>query len=345
MKKIKKYKSTKPRVKNAGEDSPLYGRIKNSEVFIYRSSNHQTQVEVKFAGETFWLTQIQIAKLFKRDRSVITKHIRNIFLSGELNEKSNVQKVHIADSDKPVVFYNLDVILSVGYRVNSKQGTLFRQWATQRLKDYLVKGCAINQKRLDELGKMVKLIEASAQADSLHLNEAKGLLDILGGYTKSFVLLNQYDSNTLPAGKVNKNITYEIQYDDARSAIAELKKQLLAKKQAAELFGNEKDDGFKSSLQTVVQTFGGQYLYPSIEEQAAHLLYFVIKNHSFSDGNKRIGAMLFVWFLEKNKHRFKKSGEIKINDNALVALALLVAQSKPEEKELMVQLLVNLIGE
>ena len=241
--------------------------------------------------------------------------------------------------------YNLDAILSVGYRVNSKRGTQFRQWATQRLKDYLVKGYAINQKRLEELGKMVQLIEQSGKTDTLLLQEAKGLLDVLAGYTKSFLLLNQYDNQKLQHEKLNENVTYEIQYDEAKEAIIELKKQLITKKEAANLFGNEKDNGFKSSLQSIVQTFDGKYLYPSIEEQAAHLLYFVIKNHSFTDGNKRIGAFLFVWFLEKNKHRFKKSGELKINDNGLTAIALLVAQSKPEEKELIIQLIIALIAD
>ena len=251
--------------------------------------------------------------------------------------------MHIANSDKPVVFYNLDVIISVGYRVNSKQGTLFRQWATQRLKDYLVNGFALNQKRLEQLQKVVEVIQQSSSGNSLQLSEAKGLLDILSHYTQSFVLLNQFDSNNLSAEKLNENITYTIKYDEAKMAIAELKRQLIAKEEATNLFGNEKDNSFNSSLQSIVQTFDGRFLYPSIEAQAAHLLYFVIKNHSFSDGNKRIGAFLFVWFLEKNKHRFKQNGELKINDNGLTALALLVAQSNPAEKELMIKLIINLI--
>jgi death-on-curing family protein len=316
-----------------------------SEIVIYKTPDEQTAIEVQFEGETVWLTQSQITELFQRDRTVITKHINNIFKEGELEEKSNVQKMHIANSDKPVVFYNLDIIISVGYRVKSQRGTQFRQWATQRLKDYLTKGYAINQKRLDELGRMVQLIEQSGKTETLQLQEAKGLLEILGNYTKSFVLLNQYDRHNLQAGRLSENITYEIEYDEAKSAVTELRKQLIAKKEATKLFGNEKDESFKSSLRSIVQTFGGQYLYPSIEEQAAHLLYFVIKNHSFSDGNKRIGAFLFIWFLEKNKHRFKSSGELKINDNGLTAIALLVAQSKPEEKEIIVQLIVALIAD
>ncbi len=315
-----------------------------SEVLIYKTEDNQTEVEVKFEQDTVWLSQSQITELFRRDRTVITKHINNIFKEGELDEKSNVQKMHIANSDRPVVFYNLDVIISVGYRVKSKRGTQFRQWATQRIKDYLVKGYVINQKRLEQLHQTIQLISAGGKTESLQLQEARGLLEIIQNYTQSFILLNQFDSNNLATEKLSRNITYEIQFDEAKGAIATLKKQLIKKKEATELFGNEKDDGFKSSLRSIVQTFGGQYLYPSIEEQAAHLLYFIIKNHSFSDGNKRIGAFLFVWFLEKNRHRFKKSGEVKINDTGLTALALLVAQSKPEEKELMIKLIIKLIA-
>lgn len=315
-----------------------------NQIDIYKSVDGKVELQVNIDKETVWLTQEQLGLLFERDQSVISRHIRNVFNEGELDEKSNMQKMHITNSDKPVAIYNLEVIISVGYRVKSIRGTQFRQWATQRLKDFLVQGYAINQKRLDELGKMVQLIELSGKTENLQLPEAKGLLDILSHYTKSFVLLNQYDSHTLPTGQLNENITYEIQYDEAKTAIAELKKQLIVKQQASELFGNEKDESFKSSLRSIVQTFGGSFLYPSIEEQAAHLLYFVIKNHSFSDGNKRIGAFLFIWFLDKNKHRFKQSGELKINDNGLTAIALLVAQSHPEEKELMIKLIMNLIN-
>lgn len=315
-----------------------------NQIDIYKSVDGKVELQVNIDKETVWLTQEQLGLLFERDQSVISRHIRNVFNEGELDKKSNMQKMHITNSDKPVAIYNLEVIISVGYRVKSIRGTQFRQWATQRLKDFLVQGYAINQKRLNELGKMVQLIELSGKTENLQLPEAKGLLDILSHYTKSFVLLNQYDSHTLPTGQLNENITYEIQYDEAKTAIAELKKQLIVKQQASELFGNEKDESFKSSLRSIVQTFGGSFLYPSIEEQAAHLLYFVIKNHSFSDGNKRIGAFLFIWFLDKNKHRFKQSGELKINDNGLTAIALLVAQSHPEEKELMIKLIMNLIN-
>lgn len=312
---------------------------------IYQTADGQLQIEVQFEKDTVWLSQSQMTGLFQRDRTVITKHINNIFSEGELDEKSNVQKMHIAFSDKPVALYSLDVIISVGYRVKSQQGTQFRQWATQKLKEYLVQGYSINQKRLEQLQQIVEVIQRSGNSEHLQLGEAKGLLEILSNYTHSFILLNQYDSHNLKTGSLNEQISYEIQYEEAVAAIAELKRQLLAKKEATELFGNQKDASFQGILGNVVQSFGGQYLYPSIEEQAANLLYFVIKNHPFSDGNKRIGAFLFVWFLEKNRHRFKKNGEVKINDNGLVALALLVAQSDPNEKELMIKLVINLINQ
>jgi death-on-curing family protein len=326
----------------------------STQIEIYKTPDNKVEIQVNLDKDTVWLNRHQLAFLFDRDIKTIGKHINNVFKDNELDKKVVVAKFatttqHGAITGKTqttdVEHYNLDVIISVGYRVKSKRGTQFRQWATQRLKEYLVQGYAINQKRLDELSKMVQLIEQGGKSENLQLSESKGLLDILTNYTKSFVLLNQYDSHSLQSGRLNDKVTYEIQYEEAKDAIAELKKQLMAKNEATGLFGKEKDNGFKSSLQSIVQTFDGQYLYPSIEEQAAHLLYFVIKNHSFNDGNKRIGAFLFVWFLEKNKHRFKKSGELKINDNGLTAIALLVAQSKPEEKELMIQLIINLIAD
>jgi|SRR5688500_9560606 len=321
-----------------------------NEVAIYRTQDGSTEVDVKFEQETVWLSQQQIAKLFEQTKQNISLHINNCFEEGELDKKATVkdyltvQKEGNRQVNRKIEYYNLDVIISVGYRVKSIRGTQFRQWATQRLKDLLVQGYTIHQKRLDHLQKVVEVVERSGKTDNLQLSEAKGLLDILSHYTRSFALLHEYDSNELKTEKLNENVTYEIQYDEAREAIDTLKNQLLAKKEATAIFGNEKDKGFRSSLQSVVQTFDGQYLYPSIEEQAAHLLYFIIKNHSFSDGNKRIAAFLFMWFLEKNKHRFKENGEAKINDNGLVALALLVAQSDPSDKELMIKLIINLIN-
>ena len=322
-----------------------------SEILIYQSPDNQTVVEVKFDNETVWLTQLQLVELFQSSKANISEHIKSIFQSGELVQDATVRNFRTVRQEgkrtvtRDLEHYNLDVIISVGYRVNTLRGIQFRQWATQRLNDHLVEGYTINQQRLIQLNQIVNVIQQSGKSDDLQLSEAKGLLEILSKYTRSFVLLNQFDNNSLSTEKLNSNITYEIQYKEAKEAIAELKRQLIAQHEATSLFGNEKDTSFEGTLQSIVQTFDGQYLYPSIEEQAAHLLYFIIKNHPFNDGNKRIGAFLFVWFLEKNKHRFKKSGEVKINDNALIALALLVAQSNPTEKEVFVKLICNLIQE
>ena len=326
------------------------------EILIYETPDHQTQIEVKLDGETIWLNQYQLADLFETDRTSVLKHIQNIFATGELSEKQTCAKfAHVRQEGKKrvtrnILHYNLDAILSIGYRVNSKRGTQFRIWATQRLKEHLVKGFTLNEKRLNKIGEnllqlqqAVKQIQVAGDSKALKLSEAKGLLEILSGYTQSFILLNRYDTGDLDSESISSKITHEIKYNQATNAIYELKKQLILKKEASDLFGKEKDSSFKGILGNIIQTFDGKYLYSGIEEQAAHLLYFVIKNHPFTDGNKRIGAFLFVWFLEKNKHRFKKSGELKINDNALVALALLVAQSNPDDKEIMIRLIVNLI--
>jgi death-on-curing family protein len=316
-------------------------------ILIYQENENQPQVEVQLLEETVWMTQKGIALLFGTQRPAITKHLSNILKTKELKE-SSVSSIleHTANDGKvySTKYYSLDAIISIGYRVNSGKATKFRQWATQRLKDHLVKGYTINQKRLEQLQQTIQLIEQGGKTETLSISEAKGLLEIISNYTQSFVLLNQFDSNSLSSDKLNENITYEIKLDEAVAAIKELKKQLIQKKEASELFGKQKDDSFAGILGNIVQSFDGEYLYKSIEEQAAHLLYFVIKNHPFNDGNKRIGAFLFIWFLEKNKHRFKKSGELKINDNALVALALLVAQSNPADKEIMIKLIVNLIN-
>ena len=314
---------------------------------LYKTQDGNSQVSVKFENDTAWLSLKQISELFSRDKSVISRHIKNIFSSDELIYDSVVAFFATTAQDGKtyqVEHFNLDVIISVGYRVNSKQGTQFRIWATQRLKEYLLNGFSINQKRLEELNKIVQII-AQNEENSNQISEAKGLLNILTKYTRSFILLNHFDSNRLELTNLNDSITYEIEYDKACKAITELKNQLIARREATSLFGNQKDKSFSGILSSVTQTFDGFYLYPTIEEQAAHLLYFVIKNHPFSDGNKRIGAFLFVWFLEKNKHLLKDNGENKINENALTALALLVAQSNPSDKELMIKLICNLINE
>ena len=313
---------------------------------IYKSKTGETQVEVRFEHDTVWLNLNQIAQLFGRDKSVISRHLSAVFRDNELDRHSVVAKNATTALDGKtyqVDFYNLDAILSVGYRVNSKQGTQFRIWATQRLRDYLVEGISINKDRLQELEKIVEVISKTTIDQTHDLAEAKGLLHILNHYTKSFILLNQFDSASLPLQNLNGVVTYQIEYDEAVQAIEILKSELIQKNEATPLFGNQKDKSFEGILRSILQTFDGNYLYPTIEEQSAHLLYFVIKNHPFSDGNRRIGAFLFVWFLEKNSHLLKHNGERKINDNALTALALLVAQSNPEDKELMIRLICNLI--
>lgn len=321
--------------------------VKNK-IELYTTSDNQTKLLVQFEKETVWLTQGQITDLFERDRTVITKHINNIFKEGELEKESNVQKMHIPNSDKPVAFYNLDVIISVGYRVKSKRGTQFRQWASKRLKDYLIKGYAVNEELLQK--QQQSLIELKHQIDLLNqnaLDERKvltdGFLAIISKYSRSFELLSKYDSDELSTENLNKNIIYTINYKDVKNGIAGLKKELTDKGEARELFGNEKDDSFKGILGSISQTVFGDLAYPTVEEQAAQLLYSIIKGHAFSDGNKRIGSFVFVWFLEQNNFQLDGKGQQKINHNTLVALALTVAQSLPAQRSTILKLIINLI--
>lgn len=315
-----------------------------NQIIIYTSSDNQTEVSVKIENDTLWLTLNQIAEFFGRDKSVISRHFRNIFSSEELVQEQVVAKNATTGTDGKtyqVEYYNLDAIISVGYRVNSTRATHFRQWATSKLKEYLTQGYAINQKRLDELGKTIRFL--AEKGGEIHPDEQKWLMDIIANYTESFLLLNRYDTGNLSDGG-SENITYIIEYPEAKKAILELKWKLIEKQEANEIFGNEKDESFIGILSNIVATFDGDYLYSTIEEQAAHLLYFIIKDHPFTDGNKRIGAFLFIWFLEKNKHRLKKNGEVKINDTGLTTLALLIAQSDPKEKDMMIRLIINLIN-
>jgi death-on-curing family protein len=321
-----------------------------NEILIYKIGDSHIEVEVAFENETVWLNQKQLSLLFDKGITTINEHIKNIYSEKELEEFSTIRKSRIVQIEgnrkveREVVFYNLDVIISVGYRVKSIQGTQFRQWATKRLNEYLIDGVSLNKKRLEQLQQTIKMISSSSLED-VNLHEAKGLLEIINQYTQSFSLLNDFDSNNLKEEKLEHEISYEIEYKEAVEAIDILKNELISKNQATSLFGNQKDQSFEGTLMNVVQTFDGNYLYQTIEEQAANLLYLIIKNHPFSDGNKRIGAFLFIWYLDKNKHRFKKSGELKINDNGLTTLALLVAQSNPSDKDLMIKLIVNLINE
>lgn len=323
-----------------------------SSILIYKDENNSIRTEVQLENETVWLTQAQMVDLFKNTKQNISLHINNIFKEGELDRNSVVKDSLTTAADGKsykTKYYNLDVIISVGYRVKSKQGTQFRVWANKVLKEYLIQGYALDQARLQKQTQQLKQLEKTlelfqrVQSVELKSSEANGLLSVLTNYTHSFILLNQYDTGNFPKNELNTHITYIIDHSTALEAIKDLKKRLIEEQQATELFGRQKDNSFEALLGNIIQSFGGEYLYPSIEEQAAHLLYFIIKNHPFSDGNKRIGAFMFVWFLQLNQHHLKRNGDVKINDNALVAMALLVAQSDPAHKDIMIQLIVNLI--
>ncbi|HAT2152828.1 TPA: virulence protein RhuM/Fic/DOC family protein [Legionella pneumophila] len=323
-----------------------------SSILIYKDENNSIRTEVQLENETVWLTQAQMVDLFKNTKQNISLHINNIFKEGELDRNSVVKESLTTAADGKsykTKYYNLDVIISVGYRVKSKQGTQFRVWANKVLKEYLIQGYALDRARLQKQTQQLKQLEKTlelfqrVQSVELKSSEANGLLSVLTNYTHSFILLNQYDTGNFPKNELNTHITYIIDHSTALKAIEDLKKRLIEEQQATELFGRQKDNSFEALLGNIIQSFGGEYLYPSIEEQAAHLLYFIIKNHPFSDGNKRIGAFMFVWFLQLNQHHLKRNGDVKINDNALVAIALLVAQSDPAHKDIMIQLIVNLI--
>ena len=289
-------------------------------------------------GETVWLTQDQMAKLFGKDRTVITRHINNIFKDGELEEKSNVQKMHIANSDKPVSLYSLDVIISIGYRVKSQNGVIFRKWANKVLKDYLLKGYAVNQKRLEYLEKTIKLIDIAGRMDTeLKTAEAKEIIKVINNYSNALNLLDDYDHKRIikPSGtKDNKKITYE----DCMNVIGKLKFN-----SDSNLFALERDEGLKEVIGTIYQSFDGKDLYPTIEEKAANFLYLITKNHTFIDGNKRIAATLFIYFLEFYNILYNENGQI-IDNNTLVAITLLIAQSNPKEKDILIDLVMNFLN-
>ncbi|GAB1410524.1 RhuM family protein [Desulfovibrionales bacterium] len=284
--------------------------------------------------------------MFGRERSVITKHLRNVFAEGELDEKSNVQNLHIAGSDKPVRFYNLDVIISVGYRVKSQQGTRFRQWATRVLREHLTQGYTLNRQRFEqnaaELEAALALVKKAAAGAALTGDQGRGLVDVIARYTQTFLWLQRYDEGLLtePAGSPGGVLP---PLEAARAGIARLKADLMARGEATELFGRERGDAFAALLGNLEQSVFGEPAYPTVETKAAHLLYFVIKNHPFADGNKRSGAFLFVDFLARNG-RLIRNGEPVINDVGLAALALLVAESDPKAKDVMIRLIENMLA-
>lgn len=318
-------------------------------VAIYRSSTGKIELKVKLTKNSVWLTQVQISQLFDVNRSVITKHLGNIFKTKELTEKSNVQKMHIAGSDKPIKIYSLDAVISVGYRVNSLRATQFRIWATNILKKYLVKGYAINKTRLLEqqeslktLSENLAIIKSKIKSPLLAGQESE-LFEIVKNYIDSLRILKLYDDQLLTTGKLTSAPKFTLEYENAIQNINYLKTNLQKQNLASDNFGLENGHKLKGLIGAISQTFDNRDLYPSIEEKAAHLLYFVIKDHPFVDGNKRIGSTLFIYLLSKNNYLFKANGEAKINDRALVALALLVAVSDPGEKDTIIKLIINLI--
>jgi prophage maintenance system killer protein len=324
--------------------------MNTNQVIIYQTPDGQATLDVTLEHDTVWLSLNQLSTLFERDKSVISRHLKNIFTEEELDRNSVVAKNATTANDGKtyeVEYFNLDAVISVGYRVNSKRGTQFRIWANKVLKDYLVKGYAINEQRLKEqteqfnsLKQTVQLLGNVLKNKELTTDEATGLLKVVADYSYALDILDKYDHQQLSLTGTTDQQLFVATYDEAIQAIKELKNKF----GGSGLFGNEKDDSFKGSIGTIYQSFGGVEFYPTIEEKAANLLYFVVKNHSFSDGNKRIAAYLFVWFLEKNGILYREDGSKRIADNALVALTLMIAESKPDEKDMMVKVVVNLIN-
>ncbi len=319
-----------------------------SDVVIYEAEGGQSQLQVRLDRETVWLTQDQMASLFGRERSVVTKHIRNIFQEGELAEDSVRAKFALTAADGKsydTAHYNLDVIISVGYRVKSQQGTRFRQWATRVLRAHIVDGFTLNEQRLREEGeklremqRTVALLARTLAHRELVTEAGRDVLAVIADYAYALTLLDRYDHGSLTIEGTTGELRQSIGYDEGIAIVAGMKSQFDG------LFGLEKDQGFKSALATIHQTFDGKELYPSVEEKAAHLLYFIVKNHAFSDGNKRIAAALFIAFLARNGILYRPDGGKRLADNALVALTLLIAESRPDERDTIVKVIVNLIN-
>ena len=323
----------------------------NNKIVIYQSEDGKTQLDVKLKGETVWLSQSQMSELFQTDRTVINRHIKNIYKSGELDEKATCAKNAQVRLEgyrtvtRNIPYYNLDVIISVGYRVNSIRGTRFRQWANSVLKQYLIKGYAVNEQirkqQIVELRQLVQVMGRTIQQQPVPVtDESNALFNVVIDYTYALDTLDNYDYQRLSIAKTTKEEPFHATYDNAMREIDMLRNKF----GGSVLFGNEKDDSFKSSIGQIYQTFGGEELYPSVEEKAAMLLYLVTKNHSFSDGNKRIAATLFLWFMNNNGILYREDGSKRIADNTLVALTLMIAESRTEEKDVMVKVVVNLIN-
>ncbi|WP_317481925.1 virulence protein RhuM/Fic/DOC family protein [Exercitatus varius] len=317
------------------------------------SADGKISLQVSLDNETVWLSLEQMATLFDRDKSVISRHIRNLFNEGELERNLTVAKNATVQMEgerevrREIDYYNLDVIISVGYRVKSMRGVQFRQWATQTLKQFLVQGYAINQKRLQgkgvEFSQAVALLSQTLTNEALISDEGKAVIGVVQDYARTWSLLQAYDEQNLAAISVQQPEMKPLVFEDVLTAISQLKQELIAKGEATELFGQLRSDGLASAIATIEQGFGGELFYPNIASRAAHLLYFVIKNHSLADGNKRTGSFLFLWYLHQNQALLAKPVNELINDNTLVALALLVAESLPEQKELMIRLVEHFI--
>ena len=317
----------------------------NDKIVIYRTADGQTSIDVKLENETVWLSANQMATLFDRDEKTIRKHINNVFSEAELGKANNTHFLRVDGVKQPVAFYSLDVIISVGYRVKSQRGTQFRIWANKVLKEYLVKGYAVNkaltEQRYAELKQLVAVLGRTVKAqEALTSDDALSLVEVVSDYGYALDTLDKYDYQQLAVEQITNEAKFCATYEGAMQAIGELK----AKFGGSQWFAHEKDDSFKSSIGQIYQTFGGQDLYPSVEEKAAMLLYLVTKNHSFSDGNKRIAATLFLWFMAGNGILYNSDGTKRIADNTLVALTLMIAESRTEEKDVMVKVVVNLIN-
>ena len=317
----------------------------NGDIVIYQSEDGNTRINVNLQGETVWLSANQMAILFDRDEKTIRKHINNVFSEGELPKNNNTQKMRVDDVKQAVAFYTLDVIISVGYRVKSKRGTQFRIWANKILKEYLIKGYVINdkitQRKYEELSQLVRILGRTISSQpELSNKENLDLINVVTDYTYALDTLDKYDYQKLKIEKTTYENKFIATYDNAILTIQNLKEKF----GGSWLFGNEKDDSFKSSIGQIYQTFDGTDLYPSVEEKAAMLLYLVTKNHSFSDGNKRIAATLFLWFMQNNGILYNSDGSKRISNGTLVAITLMIAESRPEEKDVMVKVVVNLIN-
>ena len=326
--------------------------MKQDKIVIYQTEDGKTQIDVRLENETVWLTQTQMAQLFKSSRTNVLEHIQHIYEDEELEKETTCRNFRQVRQEgkrtvnRTIIMYNLDMIISVGYRVNSKRGVKFRQWANKVIKDYLVKGYAVNERirheQIGELRQLVGMLGRTIQNQPvISTDETTALFEVVTDYTYALDTLDNYDYERLSIDKTTKEEPFHATYENAMQAIDGLREKF----GGSVLFGNEKDDSFKSSIGQIYQTFGGEELYPSVEEKAAMLLYLVTKNHSFSDGNKRIAATLFLWFLNNNGILYREDGSKRLADNTLVALTLMIAESKTEEKDVMVKVVVNLINQ